>query len=181
MKPDSYSETRFSNRVPDNPWVPYIASMGSVRYWGTCHRQQFIPIHFIVYPHINRHILEQHYILTSKCMLVNAFAWSKTMKNIQCHEKSNFFIMHTRGSCKGHERKRRKKIVGQRFGVTPRSWLSPKSWLLSCNVVVFQSFSTRATYAHEAKSSLKSKGVIISKQIQYQQLLYINDISNCEC
>ena len=74
---------------------------------------------------------------------------------------------------KGMNKNEEKKFVGQRLGVTPRSWLSPKGWLLSCNVVVFQSFSTRATYAHDAKSSLKSKGVIISKQIQYQQLLYI--------
>ena len=28
-----------------------------------------------------------------------------------------------------HEEKRRKKFVGQGLGVTPKSWLTPKSWM----------------------------------------------------
>ena len=38
--------------------------------------------------------------------------------------------MRTRGSCKASEEKWRKKFVGQQLGVTPRSWLTPKRWLL---------------------------------------------------
>ena len=41
-------------------------------------------------------------ISTSERMLVHAFAWSKTIKNIW---KCTFFIMCTRGSCKMHEEK----------------------------------------------------------------------------
>ena len=58
------------------------------------------------------------------------FAWSKTIKNIWKWWKSTFFIICTRGSCKTHEEKQRKKFVGQRLGVSPKSWLTPKSWLL---------------------------------------------------
>ena len=35
------------------------------------------------------------------------------------------------GSC----RKTKKKFVGQRLGVTPESWLTPKRWLLIWNFV----------------------------------------------
>ena len=31
------------------------------------------------------------------------------------------------------EEKRRKQFVGQRLGVTPKSWLTPKCWLLIWN------------------------------------------------
>ena len=43
--------------------------------------------------------------------------------------------MPMRGSCKAHEEKQRKKFVGQQLGVTPRSWLTPKRWLLIWNCV----------------------------------------------
>ena len=40
-----------------------------------------------------------------------------------------------------HEEKRRKKFVGQRLGVTPKSWSTPKRWLLIWNFVThFQVF-----------------------------------------
>ena len=80
---------------------------------------------------INLWLCKNYWLLcisTSKCMLAHAFAWSKTMKNIQKPWKSTFSIMHTRGSCKDHEEKRRKKFVGQPLGMTPKSWLTPKSW-----------------------------------------------------
>ena len=38
--------------------------------------------------------------------------------------------MQTRGSRKVHEEKGRKKFVGQQLGLTPKSWLTPKSSLL---------------------------------------------------
>ena len=44
--------------------------------------------------------------------------------------------MRTRGSCKTHEEKRRKKFVGQPLGVTLKSSLTPKSWLLIWKIVV---------------------------------------------
>ena len=43
--------------------------------------------------------------------------------------------MRTRGSCKAHEEKQRKQFVGQRLGVIPKSWLTPKRWLLIWNFV----------------------------------------------
>ena len=49
--------------------------------------------------------------------------------------------MRTRGLREAYEQKRRKKFVGQRLGVTPKSWLTPKRWLLIWNFVVFCSFS----------------------------------------
>ena len=69
-------------------------------------------------------------ISTSKRMLAHAFTWLKTMKYIWKSWKKWFFIMRTRGSCKAHEEKWGKKFVGQQLGVTPKSWLAPKSWLL---------------------------------------------------
>ena len=55
--------------------------------------------------------------------------------------KSTFFIMRTRGSCKAREEKWREKFVGQKLGVTPKSWLTPKRWLLIWNFVkLFSSF-----------------------------------------
>ena len=92
-------------------------------------------------------------ISTREHMLVHAFAWSKTMKNIQKSWKSTFSIMRTRGSCKAHEEKRRKKFVGQRLGVTPKSWLTPKRWLLIWNFVVL--FSTWASHMPDAKMLFK--------------------------
>ena len=38
------------------------------------------------------------------------------------------------------KKKQRKKFVGQQLGVTPKSWLAPKSWLLIWNCVGFNSF-----------------------------------------
>ena len=38
-----------------------------------------------------------------------------------------------RGSCKTHEEKQRKNFVGQPLGVSPKSWLTPKGWLLIWN------------------------------------------------
>ena len=35
--------------------------------------------------------------------------------------------MHTRGLQEAYEQKRGKNFVGQRLGVTPKSWLTPKS------------------------------------------------------
>ena len=48
----------------------------------------------------------------------------KQWKTFENHEKSSSSIMRTRGSCKAHEEKRKKKFVGQRLGVTPKSWLT---------------------------------------------------------
>ena len=45
--------------------------------------------------------------------------------------------MHTRGSREAYEEKQRKQFVGQRLGVTPNRWLTPKHWLLIWNFVVF--------------------------------------------
>ena len=56
--------------------------------------------------------------------------------------------MCMRGSCKTHEEKWRKKFVGQRLGVTP------KSWLLIWNFVVFCSFFYMNAHVHDAKCSL---------------------------
>ena len=70
---------------------------------------------------------------------------------IENHEKSTFSIMHTRGSCKAHEEKQWKKFVGQRLGVTTKSWLTPKSWLLIWNLhepyMVFYCFQPLWTHA----------------------------------
>ena len=44
-------------------------------------------------------------------------------KHWKMMKKSTFSIMRTRGSCKAHEEKQRKKFVGQRLRVTPKSWL----------------------------------------------------------
>ena len=44
--------------------------------------------------------------------------------------------MRKRGSRKAREEKRKKKFVGQRLGVTPKSWLTPKRWLLIWNFFV---------------------------------------------
>ena len=71
--------------------------------------------------------------------------WYKTFKN---HVKSTFFIMLTRGSCKAHGEKWRKKFVGQRLGVTLKSWLTPKRWLLIWNFVVFCSNHYLLTYLY---------------------------------
>ena len=78
-------------------------------------------------------------ISTSISRLAHVFAWLKTIKNFENHEKSTFFVMCTRGLCKALEEK---KFVGQRLGVTPKNWLAPKSWLLILNFVVFDYFST---------------------------------------
>ena len=43
---------------------------------------------------------------------------------------------------KKNKEKGRKKLVGQRLGVTPKSWLTPKRWWLIWNFVVFDCFST---------------------------------------
>ena len=51
--------------------------------------------------------------------------------------------MRTRGSRKTHKeqrRKKKKKFVGQRLGVTPKSWLTPKRWLLIWNLKPFAHF-----------------------------------------
>ena len=69
-------------------------------------------------------------ILTSEHMLAHAFTWSKMMKNMRKWLKSIFFILRTRGSCKAPEEKWRRKFVGQWLRVTPKSWLTPKRWLL---------------------------------------------------
>ena len=57
--------------------------------------------------------------------------------------------MRTRGSCETHEEKRRKKFVGQRLGVTPKSWLTPKRWLL---IWIFVTFFF--IFLHESHMSL---------------------------
>ena len=45
--------------------------------------------------------------------------------------------MSTRGSCKAHVKNQRKKFVCQQLGVASKCWLTPKSWLLLANLVVF--------------------------------------------
>ena len=55
------------------------------------------------------------------CMHLHGQKQWKTFVN---HRKSTLSIMRTRGSCKAHEKKRRKKYVGQQLGVTPKSWLT---------------------------------------------------------
>ena len=39
-------------------------------------------------------------------------------------KKVFFFIMRARGTREAYKEKRRKKFVGQRLGVTPKSWLT---------------------------------------------------------
>ena len=76
-------------------------------------------------------------ISTSKRMLAHAFAWLKTIENTRkCIKKYLFHHAHERLTKKNKE-KRSKKFVGQRLGVTPNSWLTPKHWLLIWNFVVF--------------------------------------------
>ena len=54
-----------------------------------------------------------------------------------------------------HEENPRKIFVGQRLGVTPKSWLTPKRWLLIGNFVVCVLFSTWAAHVHDTKFFLK--------------------------
>ena len=70
---------------------------------------------------------------TCLCMRLHGRKQWKTFEN---YEKSTFSIVRTRGSCKTNEEKRRKKFVGQRLGVTLKSPLTPKSWLLIWKIVV---------------------------------------------
>ena len=61
----------------------------------------------------------------------------KIESKIKNHEKVPFYHIHSRlikGSWK-------KKFVGQRLGVTHKSWLTPKSWLLIYNFDIFDCFS----------------------------------------
>ena len=79
-------------------------------------------------------------ISTSKRMLARAFAWSKTIKNTRKLVKKVPFASCAREACKAHEEKQRKtkkKFVGQRLGVTPKSCLTHKHWLLIWKFVVF--------------------------------------------
>ena len=59
--------------------------------------------------------------------------------------------MRMRGSCKAHEEKGRKKFVGQRLGVTPKSWLLIWSfvvfWLFF--YMTFSSSWTKIPYNHD--------------------------------
>ena len=88
-------------------------------------------------------------ILTSECMLAHAFAWSKTMENIQKSWKKCLFHYTHERFMTGSWSKWRKKFVGQRLGVTPKSWLTPKCgkgtffMIFEC----FSSFLTMQTYA----------------------------------
>ena len=70
-------------------------------------------------------------------------------------EKSTFFIMRTRGTRDAYKEKRRKKFIGQWLGVPPKSWLTPKRWLLICNFVVFVLFSTWTAHLNEVNVSEK--------------------------
>ena len=55
---------------------------------------------------------------TCLCIRSHGQKWLKTFEN---HEKSTFFIMHTRGSCNAHEEKWRKKVFLFFFTCGP-SW-----------------------------------------------------------
>ena len=74
--------------------------------------------------------LDKIFQMNTCCVFLPVNAWSrmrlhgrKRSKTFENHEKSTFFIMHTRGSRKAHEEKRKKKFVGQRLGATPKRWL----------------------------------------------------------
>ena len=72
--------------------------------------------------------------------------WQKTFKK---DEKVPF----ARGTREVYEEKQRKKFVGQRLGVTLKSWLTPKSWSLIWNFVVIVLFSTWTTHVNYVRFS----------------------------
>ena len=58
-------------------------------------------------------------------------------KHLKMSKKVSFssFAREVRKAHKEKRRKTKKKFVGQRLGVTPKSWLTPKRWLLIWNFV----------------------------------------------
>ena len=75
-------------------------------------------------------------------MRKHALAWSKRIKTFENDENSTVFIICTRGSCKTHEEKQRKKFVGQRLEVSPKSWLTPKAGCSFGILLFFYHFSS---------------------------------------
>ena len=71
--------------------------------------------------------------------------------------------MHTRGSGKAHEEKRRNKFVGQRLGVTPKSWLTPKRWLLIWSLLFFVGVFDRCACVRWSKYTTTKYHVIIAR------------------
>ena len=55
------------------------------------------------------------------------------VENDQKHSKMMKKYLHMRGTREAYKEKQRKKFVGQGLGVTPKSWLTPKGWLLIWN------------------------------------------------
>ena len=98
------------------------------------------------------------------CMVENNEKHSKIMKKIPF------------SSCtwEAHVVKLRKKFVGQRMGVTPKSWFTPKSWLLIWNFVVFDCFSTWPSHVHKQKCyAVRVRGRSIQPRSEYQSEYWI--------
>ena len=74
-----------------------------------------------------------------------------------------------------YEQKRRKKFVGKRLGVTPKSWLTPNSWLLIWNFVIY----TFSCVEHVEKSTKTTKFQMSNQLlgVLYYIILYGTQVS----
>ena len=79
-------------------------------------------------------------ILHKCCVFQPANACLRMVENDQKHLKMSKKVPFSSCTREALDEKRRKKFVGQRLGVTPKSWLTPKCWLLIWNFAVFCSF-----------------------------------------
>ena len=87
---------------------------------------------------------------------MHACACARSVENNQKHSKISKKVPFSSCTREAHEEKQRKtkkKFVGQRLGVTPKSWLTPKRWLLIWN------FLEKRTKKNKIKSEIIFKKV----------------------
>ena len=80
------------------------------------------------------------HIVVNFTQQTHACACVRMVQNNWKHPKISKKVPFSSCAQEAHEEKRKKKFGGQQFGATPKSWLTPKRWLLIWNCVVFVVF-----------------------------------------